>query len=338
MAAASPSLDRSYWSAATELGWTSLLVSEEAGGGSISGRPFADLAVLADESGHHVAPGPLIPCNVVAWVLSRDNADQAADHLDGILDGRTVAAWALAEGNHWDPAAVCARADRGPGGYAITGVKHVVEAGPDADIFLVSARDDDGVGLFVIDKAAPGVTVTRKRSLDPTRTFGTIEFTATPIPATARVGGDEVAELAYCAAIAIQSAETAALMRHAFDMTLDWVAHRYAFGRVVGSYQAIKHRLAEHYLALQVSAGVASALATALDEGSPEIPTLASAAKAYMGDSAVALVQDAIQLHGGIGMTWEHDLHLYLRRASTNRTLYGGPAEHRERLCRLAGI
>lgn len=341
MASAPAALDRSYWTAATELGWTSLLVPEEAGGGSISGRPFADLAVLADESGHHVAPGPLIPCNVAAWVLSRGDVDHG-DSVPGILDGSIVAAWALAEDNHWDPGLVATRAERVPGGYVITGAKEVVEAAEDADVFLVAARDDDDVALFVVDSSAPGVTVTPKRGLDPTRTFGSVEFAGTPVPAAARIGagatGGHLAEQAYCAAIAIQTAETAAVMRHAFDMTLDWVTHRYAFGRVVGSYQAIKHRLAEHFLAVEVAAGVATGLAAALDDGSPDSSVLASAAKAYTGDAAMTLVQDAIQIHGGIGMTWEHDLHLHLRRAATNRTVYGGPAEHRERLCRLAGI
>jgi alkylation response protein AidB-like acyl-CoA dehydrogenase len=342
IASTTPTLDRSYWAAATELGWTSLLVPEEAGGGSISGRPFADLAVLADESGRHVAPGPIVPCNVVAWVLSQANTDQHGDSLAAILDGRTVAAWALSEGNGWDPGRVATRAERSPDGYVISGVKQVVEAAPDADVFLVTARASDGVEQFLIDRSAPGVTVQPKRGLDPTRTFGSVEFASTPAPVAACIRGDvsgeRVAELAYCAAIAIQTAETAALMRHVFDMTIDWVTHRYAFGRVVGSYQAIKHRLAEHFLALEVAAGVTAGLAAALDAGSPDASTLASAAKAYTGDTAVALVQDAIQLHGGIGMTWEHDLHLYLRRASTNRVVYGGPAEHRDRLCRLAGI
>jgi len=340
IAAGTPTLDRSYWSAAAEMGWTSLLVPEDAGGGSISGRPFADLAVLADESGRHVAPGPLAPSNVTAWLLSQANPDQCDDFLAAVIDGTAVAAWALAEATHWDPGTVTTHAEREGEGYRITGVKDVVEAAPDADVFLVTARAEDGLGHFLVEKSAAGVAVLPKRGLDPTRTFGTVEFNGAF--AAARIDGeapgDRLAESAYCAAIAIQVAETAGLMSHVFDMTLDWVTNRYAFGRVVGSYQAIKHRLADHFLAVEVAAGSSVGLAAALDAGSAEVSALASAAKAYTGDSAVALVQDAIQLHGGIGMTWEHDLHLYLRRASTNRVVFGGPAEHRERLCRLAGI
>lgn len=338
LASTDASLDRSYWTAAAEMGWTALLVEEEAGGGSVSGRPFADIAVLAEESGRHVAPGPLVSCNVTAWLLSRSG--ECDDRLQAVLDGSAVAAWALSESSGWDPAVVTARAENGAGGHRVSGVKKVVESAPDADVFLVTAREAGGIGQFLVERSAPGVQVSLKRSLDPTRAFGTVALDSAPataLRADAQVGGVD-AERAFCAAIAIQTAETAALMRHVFDLTLQWVTDRYAFGRVIGSYQAIKHRLAEHMLAVEVAAGVAAGLARELDDDSPGASALASAVKAYVGDAAVALVQDAIQLHGGIGMTWEHDLHLYLRRASTNRVVYGSPAEHRHRLCRLAGI
>ena len=299
--------------------------------------------MLADESGRHVAPGPLISGNVVAWLLGKANSGHHAERLATIVDGSAIAAWALAERNgQWDPTTVTARAERTQDGYVISGVKHFVEAATDADLFLVTARTEDGIGQFLVENSAPGLAVAGKRGLDPTRAFGTVEFFSTPVSATARIGDEltsgQVAESAYCAAIAIQTAETAALMRHVFEMTIDWVIHRYAFGRVIGSYQAIKHRLAEHCLALEAAAGISAALAAAMDAGAADASHLASAAKAHIGDAAVNLVQDAIQIHGGIGMTWEHDLHLYLRRASTNRVIYGDPAQHRERLCRLAGI
>ena len=271
------------------------------------------------------------------YVLAQAGNDQHCDALSAIVDGSAVAAWALAEGNRWEPDAVTTRAERTAAGYVITGVKQVVEAAPEADLILVTARADDGVGHFLVERSRPGVTVRPQRGLDPTRAFGAVEFAAIHVPETARCTGD-LTELAYCAAIAIQAAETAASMRHVFDTTIGWVTNRYAFGRVIGSYQAIKHRLAEHLLAVEVAAGVTAGLAAALDAGSPDASQLASAAKVHIGDAAAALVQDAIQIHGGIGMTWEHDLHLHLRRASTNRVVYGSPAEHRERLCRLAGV
>ncbi|OJZ76110.1 hypothetical protein BRW65_01345 [Mycobacterium paraffinicum] len=333
-------LDRTFWTAASELGWTSLLVPEESGGGSVSGLPFADVAVLAEESGRHIAPGPLGPSNVVAFVLAHDVCQ--ADTLAAVLNGSAVAAWALSDGGGWEPSSVTARAERSKDGYAITGVKHFVEGAPDADTFLVTARAPDGLAQFVVDKSAPGVSVSPMRGLDPLRTFGTVEFVSTPVKTCARVhgasAGDEMAELAFCAAIAIQAAETASLMRRVLEMTIEWVGQRYAFGRVIGSYQALKHRLAEHLLAVECAAGISAALAEAMDARSSNFSELASTAKAYIGDAAVNLVSDAIQMHGGMGMTWEHDLHLHLRRASTNRVIYGSPSEHRERLCKLAGF
>lgn len=343
IASEGPTLDRTYWSTVAELGWTSLLVPEEAGGGTVSGRPFADLAVLAHESGRHVAPGPLAPSNVVAWILSRSSVAEHADAVAAILEGRTVATWALAEGGQlWDPSSVSAHAERTDDGYVISGTKRFVEAAADADLFLVTGRLDGELAHFLVGHDAPGVVVKPQRALDPTRGYGTVDFGSVAVPATSRVGGDSpddrLTETAFCAAIAIQAAETVGIMQRVFELTIDWVGQRVAFGRVLASYQALKHRLAEHLLRLETAAGVAAALAAALDEGSPSASRLASTAKVYIGDQAVTLVQDAIQMHGGIGVTWEHDLHLYLRRASTNRVIYGDPAEHRERLCRLAGV
>jgi len=340
MASEGASLDRVFWRAASEVGWTSLLVPEELGGGTVSGSPFGDVGVLAAESGRHVAPGPLGPTNVVAFVLGHD--PEQSDTLSAVLDGSAVAAWALSDGCGWEPSSVTARATSTGDGYVIDGTKHYVEGAPDADVFLVTARASDGLAHFVVDGSARGVTVSAKRGLDPLRTFGAVAFTATQVDARARVGGalagDELAELAFCAAIAIQAAETAAVMRHVFEMTMEWVGQRYAFGRVIGSYQALKHRLAEHLLAVECAEGIATGLAQALDARSASASELASTAKAYIGDASVKLVSDAIQMHGGIGMTWEHDLHLHLRRASTNRVIYGSPSEHRERLCKLAGV
>jgi alkylation response protein AidB-like acyl-CoA dehydrogenase len=138
--------------------------------------------------------------------------------------------------------------------------------------------------------------------------------------------------------VLVQSAETVGVMYHAFDMTMDWVNQRVAFGRVIGSYQALKHRLADHKLWLEASAGLVDGLAAALATDDPDTSRIASITKAHVGDTAVTIVQDAVQMHGGIGVTWEHDLHLYLRRATANRALYGSPIQHRERLCALAGI
>jgi alkylation response protein AidB-like acyl-CoA dehydrogenase len=341
MAFEPPSLDRTYWKTAAELGWTSLLVPEQAGGGSVTGRPFADLCALADESGRRVAPGPLLASNVVARAITRPGAGDHASAVEAILEGAAVATWAYAESNgSWD-AAIGTRAVKTDDGFSITGTKQFVEAAPDADLFLVTAHDEQGVAQFLVRRDAPGVSVTRQTGLDPSRSYGMVQLNGAQIPAAARVGetaADDAVESQLCAAIAIQSAETVGLMSHVFDITIDWVSQRIAFGRPIGSYQALKHRLAEHRLWLEAAAGLVEGLAVALDSDDLEGSQLASVTKAHVGAAAVSLIQDAIQMHGGIGVTWEHDLHLYLRRATANHALYGTPAEHRERLCRLAGV
>ena len=153
---------------------------------------------------------------------------------------------------------------------------------------------------------------------------------APPLPVAAtRVGADgpadAAAERAFCIAIAIQSAETVGLMHHVLDMTVEWMKQRVTFGRVIGSYQALKHRVADHRLWLEGAAGITAALADALEDEAHNVSNLASATKAHVGETAVALVADAVQIHGGIGVTWEHDLHLYLRRATANRAPTAGP-------------
>ena len=338
-----PVLDRDYWRQLAELGWTSLLVPEERGGGSLSDNRFADLCVIADESGRRVAPGPLVSANVVASALGAHPGERSDEVLAGVLSGDLVPAWAIAEnGGRFEAGAVRTTATRDGDGYRLSGVKQYVEAAPDADVFLVVARDDAGLVQFLVDRAAPGLTVETRSGLDPSRSFGSVVLDGVVVPAAARVGGDGPAEdevqHLLDTAVAIQSAETVGVMSHVFDMTMDWVTQRVAFGRVIGSYQALKHRLADHKLWLEASLGVVDGLAQALADQAPDTTRIASIAKAHIGDYSLVLIQDGIQMHGGIGVTWEHDLHLYLRRATTNRALYGSPIHHRERLCALAGI
>jgi alkylation response protein AidB-like acyl-CoA dehydrogenase len=338
-----PTLDRGYWRQVADLGWTSLLVPEERGGGSVTDNPYVDIAVLAEESGRHVAPGPLVPASVVAAALGATPGDDLDDVLSGVLDGSLVPAWALAEGRGtFRPDEVRTTAVHTGDGYRLTGTKSFVECAPDADVFLVTARDDAGLVQLIVERSAAGVSVTPQHGLDPSRSYGTVILDDVAVPASARVGGegpaDDQVQHLLDVAIAIQSAESFGVMDHAFDMTMTWVNQRVAFGRVIGSYQALKHRLADHKLWLEASGGLVDGLAGALGNGDPDASRIASITKAHVGDTAVTIVQDAVQMHGGIGVTWEHDLHLYLRRATANRALYGSPIEHRDRLCTLAGL
>jgi alkylation response protein AidB-like acyl-CoA dehydrogenase len=329
--------ERDYWRQGAELGWTSLLVPEDLGGGSVSGNGVADLALVADAFGAHVAPGPLLPCSVVATALSRSgSAEQQGELLPAIVAGDVVATWAFTEAPPHDRLGdIALRAEAEGSDYVLTGVKSPVEAGAQADQLLVTATTDAGATQFLLAPETPGVTVTPLRSVDLVRRYARISFDGARIPATALVGepGGAAADVEHQLQVAgvVQSAEMVGAAQVAFDLTLDWAFSRYSFGRPLASYQEIKHRFADMKMWLEASHALAD-VAARHDERDDASARAASTAKAYAGDYLAELVQDCVQLHGGIGVTYEHDLHLYLRRITVDRLTYGTPTEHCRRL------
>ncbi|HEX4530926.1 MAG TPA: acyl-CoA dehydrogenase family protein [Acidimicrobiia bacterium] len=329
--------ERDYWRQGAELGWTSLLVPEDLGGGSVSGNGVADLALVADAFGAHVAPGPLLPCSVVATALSRSgSAEQQGELLPAIVAGDVVATWAFTEAPPHDRLGdIALRAEADGSDYVLTGVKSPVEAGAQADQLLVTATTDAGAAQFLLPPETPGVTVTPLRSVDLVRRYARIQFDGARVPATALVGepGGAAADVEHQLQVAgvVQSAEMVGAAQVAFDLTLDWAFSRYSFGRPLASYQEIKHRFADMKMWLEASHALAD-VAARHDERDDASARAASTAKAYAGDYLAELVQDCVQLHGGIGVTYEHDLHLYLRRITVDRLTYGTPTEHCRRL------
>jgi alkylation response protein AidB-like acyl-CoA dehydrogenase len=328
--------DPKYWVRGAELGWTSLLVSEDAGGGSISGNPLQDLSLIAYEFGTHAAPGPLIPVNVVASAL--DAAGGAhADVLGALLAGEAIATWCLIEPAPGDQLGMVELEIRTEGDeLVLTGTKRPVEAAGQADHFLVVGRTGDGLSQVLVAADSPGITITPLESADLTRRFATVTFDGVRVPASAAVGGlgeafEQVRHLANIANV-LHCAESTGAMQRSFDMTRGWLADRYSFGRSLESYQEIKHRMADLLSWLQGSHAISDAAAAAMDRKDPLAQEYVAAAKAFVGNYSAELVQDCVQLHGGIGVTYEHDLHLYLRRVTVNRALYGSPAEHKRRL------
>jgi alkylation response protein AidB-like acyl-CoA dehydrogenase len=329
--------ERDYWRQGAELGWTSLLVPEDLGGGSVSGNGAADLALVADAFGTHVAPGPLLPCNVVAATLSRSGStEQQGEIVPAIVAGDVVATWAFTEAPPHDGLGdIALRAEADGSDYVLTGVKSPVEAGAQADQLLVTATTDAGAAQFLLAPDTPGITVTPLRSVDLVRRYARISFDGARVPATALVGepGGAAADVEHQLLLAgvVQSAEMVGAAQVAFDLTLDWAFSRYSFGRPLASYQEIKHRFADMKMWLEASHALADVAARHDDEDDAAARAV-STAKAYTGDYLAELVQDCVQLHGGIGVTYEHDLHLYLRRITVDRLTYGTPAEHRRRL------
>lgn len=336
--------DRAWWRQGAELGWTSMLVPEEHGGGTVSGHGLLDLVLVAEEMGRMVTPGPLVPTNVVADAVAGSGTDaQRAELLGPIVAGETVAAWCLDEpGAPWGAGGVRMQARPEGDGFVLDGVKSPVEAAGQADQLLVTARTGDGLTQFVLPRDTPGVTVSPLRSLDFNRRFAKVSFASVrlgPSAVVGEVGGAAPdVERQIQLAVVLQCAETVGATDRVFDFTTQYAFDRYSFGRPLASYQALKHRFADMKTWLEACHATAGAAARAVQDRTEDAAELASVAKSYVGDRAVEIIQDCVQMHGGIGVTWDHDIHLYLRRATLNRELYGTPADHRERIASLLGL
>ncbi len=330
--------ERDYWRQGAELGWVSLVVPEELGGGSVSGSGVVDLTLVADAFGANAAPGPLVPANVVAAAVARSGTEeQQSTLLPAIVAGEVVPAWAYAEPAPNDRlGAVTVKAEADGDGFRLSGVKAPVEAGAQAEQLLVTARTDGGLAQFVVPADATGVTVTPLDSLDLVRRFAEITFDGVRVPASAAVGtpgeADADVERQLQLAIVVQATESTGAAQKVFDFTVEWAFNRYSFGRPLASYQELKHRFADMKMWLEASHALGSAAAREVQAGADSAPETVSATKAYTGDHLCELVQDCVQMHGGIGLTYDHDIHLYLRRVTADRLTYGTPADHRQRI------
>ena len=329
-----------YWRRGADLGWTSLLVSEEHGGGTISGAGLVDLTLIAHEFGRHVAPGPLVGSNVVAYALSSESTDLHVDVLADVMSGEKIAAWCLGESNlanseEWlDAVAFGIRFDGDD--VVLDGLIRPVESAGLASHLLVTGRSERGYSQVLVPADAAGVSIEALHSVDLTRRFAAVRFDHVRVPKDALVGeadaaAEQIKRQLEIATVA-HNAEAIGAMQSAFDMTVAWAFDRYSFGRPLASYQELKHRFADMFTWLQASHGINDAAAAAVDASAPEAAELASAAKSFIGDYGVELLQDCVQIHGGIGVTFEHDIHLFLRRVTVNRALYGTPPEHRRRV------
>jgi alkylation response protein AidB-like acyl-CoA dehydrogenase len=332
----SAGFDRVWWRRGAELGWTSMLIPETLGGGSLSGKGLLDLAIVAEEMGRLVSPGPLVPANVVAAALAEaSTAERHADVLEKLVAGDAVGAWCgpvLASS-----ASVTATVSGDA--YVIDGVVGPIEAGCEADYFLVAAQTDGLLTQFLLPADTPGIQIVQLDSLDLVRRFAQIRFDGVQA-ASVRVVGEagaaaDAVERQFQIAVVLQSAETSGAIERVLEFTSAWAFDRYSFGRPLASYQALKHRFADMKTWLEACHATATAAAVAVQERSGDASELVSVAKSYIGDRATEIIQDCVQMHGGIGVTWEHDIHLYLRRVSVNRVTYGTPSDHRRRITDL---
>lgn len=321
-----------WWQRAAELGWASLLVPEELGGGSVSGDGVADLAMVAEQIGHTVAPGPLHPVSIVLSGLV-EAPDGHEETIEALVSGELVSSWAVYEPRRpFTPLQAATKATRTEGGYRLDGVKDRVEAGADSGAVLVTAELDGAVRQFLVPTDTAGVTVTPQASVDLVKRYARVHFDGVEIDDTAVVGTAEqtpaIIERQRQIALVLQCAETVGILDAVLAMTNQWLFDRHSFGRPLASYQALKHRAADMKMWFEAARGTTAGAVRAVSERSPDAELLASVAKAYATERAPVMLQDCVQLHGGIGVTWEHDLHLYLRRTALYRAMFGSPEDH----------
>jgi alkylation response protein AidB-like acyl-CoA dehydrogenase len=330
--------EQDWWRRAAELGWASMLVPEELGGGSVSGDGVGDLALIAELIGRTVAPGPLHPVNtVLAGLVDADNAKAHSDTIEALVGGELIASWAVYEPKRgWSPLETTVTATPADGGFRIDGVKDRVEAGPECDVFLVVTRCGDELRQFLVPADAPGVAVEAQQSVDLVKGYARVTFDGVEVGDGAAVGSaDQTAALiARQAQVAqvLQCAEVVGVLDTVMNFTIQWALDRYSFGRPLASYQALKHRFADMKIWLEACRATSRAAVAAVGARASDADLLASIAKSYIGEHAAPMLQQCVQLHGGIGVTWEHDLHLFLRRVTLYRAMFGTPEEHNLRV------
>ncbi|MCB2063659.1 MAG: acyl-CoA/acyl-ACP dehydrogenase [Novosphingobium sp.] len=340
LAEAGSAFAASSWQACAAQGWIGLFVPAEHGGMAEDAEGVIDAAIVAEELGRQVFAGPFASNAVVAFAIANAGSEvQRATHLPGLVSGETQAAWCFAGTGAQDglgPDALTVS------GNAISGAAGFVENGASADLLLVSARDGIGLSQFLIPADHPGITIEPLRSLDLGRGYATVRFDSVEVDRSALLGDEEAASAQFerqlQLALVLQCAETIGLIDRAFEFTLEWVRQRHAFGRPIGSFQALKHRLADHTAEFEAAKAAVAYAAKAVQNRSSDAAIAVSIAKSQCGKQGVEIVRDCVQMHGGVGLTWEHDLHFYLRRAVANQSLLGTPAMHHERIALLAGI
>jgi alkylation response protein AidB-like acyl-CoA dehydrogenase len=332
------SFDAQWWQRAAELGWAGLLVPEELGGGSVSGDPVADLALIAEQIGRTVAPGPLHPVStVLAGLVDAEDAERHSSTIESLVSGDLVASWAVYEPTRrWAPTETTVTATPTASGFRIDGVKDRVEAGAESGMFLVVARLDGAVRQFLVPADASRVEVEAQESLDLVKRYARVTFDGVEVGEGAVVGSaEQTADLIRRQtqiAQVLQCAEVVGILDTVLAFTIQWALDRHSFGRPLASYQALKHKYADMKIWLEACRATTRAAIAAVGARSDDAEMAVSVAKSYLGEHAADMLQLCVQMHGGIGVTWEHDLHLYLRRVALYRSMFGTPDEHNLRV------
>ncbi len=332
---------------ARDLGWTSVIIPEKYGG---AGLGYVELVGLMEEMGRALLCAPFFStvCLAVnALLLGDDEAHQRA-YLPRIAAGEITATLAHSEPNgRWDAAGITAVARRDGAGFVLDGTKSFVLDGHAADVLLVAARREGsqgeaGVSLFVVPADAAGLERRRLPTMDQTRRQAEVQLRGVRVPVQSLMGeegaGWPVLTATLDLAAVALAAEQVGGAQRCLDMAVAYAKERVQFGRPIGSFQAIKHKCADMLLRVESARSASYYAGWAAAAGDAELPVLAALAKAYCSDAYFQCAAEALQIHGGVGFTWEYDVHLYFKRAKSSETFLGDPAYHRERVARGMGL
>jgi alkylation response protein AidB-like acyl-CoA dehydrogenase len=324
---------------AEQLGLPGLAIPEEYGG---SGYSYVELAVVFEEAGAALLCSPLFATVALAAnaLLAADDDEAKKTYLPAIAAGELTATVAVTEDDgSWAPDASTLSATKSGDDWRLSGHKSFVIDGHTADLILVVGRSDEGLSLFALNGDTDGVVRTALPTMDQTRKQARLTFTDAParLIGTAGAATDIVRRTLDLAAIALAAEATGGAQR-CLDMAVQYSKERIQFGRPIGSFQAIKHKCSDMFLEVESARSAAYAAASEAADDSAELPAAASLAKAYCTDAFFNTAAESIQIHGGIGFTWEHDAHLYFKRAKSSQLLLGDPTYHRELVARQLGI
>jgi alkylation response protein AidB-like acyl-CoA dehydrogenase len=333
-------IDKAVWSqAAEQLGLQGLHIPEEYGG---SGYSYVELGIVLEEAGRALWTAPFFSTVVLAANTLIHSGDDAAKqaYLPGIASGETIATLAFTEpSGKWDESGITIEATGSGSDFTITGTKMFVIDGHLANLIIVAARTAKGVSLFAVEGDATGLTRTNLSTMDQTRKQAKLEFAATPakLIGTEGEGWAVLSTVLDLAAVGL-AAEQVGGAQKVLDMAVEYAKVRVQFGRPIGSFQAIKHKCADMLLEVESAKSAAYYGMWCASEMNDELPSVASLAKAYCSEAYFHATAENIQIHGGIGFTWEHPAHLYFKRAKSSELLFGDPTYHRELLAQRIGI
>ena len=321
------------WKEMAQLGWLGLALPEDAGGSALG---LVETAILQEELGRAACPSPYLPTVLAAMAIDRfGTAAQKSRWLPAVAGGGARATVALMERElDWDARSIQTRADESGGKVVLTGVKQFVPWAHVADVILVPAAAGAAPAVFAVEPSAPGVSVTPLTSMDPGLRLSTVTLDGATVAAEARLPASGAFEFLLQRGAVSAAAEMLGAARRCLDMAVDYAKVREQFGQPIGSFQAIRHKCAEMLLDVENSFSAVYYAAWALANDAEDGPLAASVAKAYVSDASRKVCGDAIQVHGGIGFTWEYDLHLYFKRAKALEPLYGDADHHRELIVR----